>query len=255
MLNDVLEALAADRIKVVDLTTKLSEATPALILPEPFKNLIDFELETVAEFDEYAPNWRHCNIHVGEHIGTHIDVPRHWISGRDGEDVSQVAPNRLVGPAIILDFSDRVADDPDWLLTSDDLRKWQGENGEFPSNAWVLVRTGWDRYGDSKEAFLNADERGGHWPGMTVECAEYLASLPNVTGYGVETVGIDAGQAVSMDPPFPAHHHLLGVGKYGLTSLKGLAGLPPRGALLVVAPLPIIGGTGSPSRVLALVEA
>ena len=46
----------------------------------------------------------------------------------------------------------------------------------------------------------------------------------------------------------------MGSGKYGLTQLQNLAQLPPTGALVVAAPLPIVGGSGSPSRVLALVE-
>jgi kynurenine formamidase len=73
-------------------------------------------------------------------------------------------------------------------------------------------------------------------------------------GFGVETVGTDAGAAHSFDPAFPCHTFLLGAGKYGLTQLQNLALLPPTGAVLVVAPLPIVGGSGSPTRVLALVE-
>jgi kynurenine formamidase len=46
---------------------------------------------------------------------------------------------------------------------------------------------------------------------------------------------------------------MLGVGKYGLTQLANLAELPPVGAIIVVAPLKLVGGTGSPSRVFALV--
>lgn len=255
MLNDLIAALASGKVRVVDLTNKLSEDTPTLVLPEPFKNLIDFSLEKVAEFDEYAPVWRHNNIHTGEHIGTHIDVPYHWVSGKDGEDVSQVPPTRLVGPAVVLDFSDRVTDNPDWLLTSEDVKAWQAEHGEFPENCWVLLRTGWDQYAQDRVKFLNTDENGPHTPGVTAECAEYLSTLPNVTGFGVETVGIDAGSAGGMEPPFPAHYYLLGAGKYGITSLQNLADLPPTGAMIVVAPLPIVGGTGSPSRIFALVEA
>ena len=52
---------------------------------------------------------------------------------------------------------------------------------------------------------------------------------------------------------FPAHVHLLGAGKYGVTQLANLAQLPPTGALVIVAPLKLVGGTGSPARVLALV--
>lgn len=254
MLTDLLDALSDGSVTVVDLTNKLSKDTPTLVLPEPFKNLIDFSLEKVAEFDEYAPVWRHNNIHTGEHIGTHVDVPFHWITGKDGEDVSQVPPAKLVGPAVVLDFSDRVADNPDWLLTSDDVKAWQSEHGDFPANCWVLLRTGWDQYATDRKAFLNTDENGPHTPGITAECAEYLAGLQNVTGFGVETVGIDAGAAGGMEPPFPAHYYLLGAGKYGVTSLQNLAQLPPTGAVIMVSPLPIVGGTGSPARVLALVE-
>ena len=69
----------------------------------------------------------------------------------------------------------------------------------------------------------------------------------------METVGIDAGAAGGFDPPFPVHHHLLGNGRYGLTQLANLDALPVTGAVIVVAPLRLVGGTGSPVRALALV--
>ena len=72
-------------------------------------------------------------------------------------------------------------------------------------------------------------------------------------GVGVETVGTDAGAAHGFEPPFPVHHFMLGANRYGLTQLANLARLPPTGALLVAAPLKLVGGTGSPARVLALV--
>jgi kynurenine formamidase len=70
----------------------------------------------------------------------------------------------------------------------------------------------------------------------------------------VETVGTDAGAAAGFDPNFPSHTYLLGAGKYGLTQLQNLALLPPTGAILIASPLKILGGSGSPTRVLALVE-
>jgi kynurenine formamidase len=89
---------------------------------------------------------------------------------------------------------------------------------------------------------------------MSVACAKWLAEEAPVRGVGVETVGTDAGAAHSFDPPFPCHSYLLGAGKYGLTQLRNLAQLPPTGAVLVAGPLPIVDGSGSPCRVLALVE-
>lgn len=84
--------------------------------------------------------------------------------------------------------------------------------------------------------------------------AKWLAESSPITGFGVETVGIDAGIAGGFDPMFPAHYFLLGHDKYGLTQLRNVDKLPTLGAVLVASPLPIVGGTGSPARVFALVE-
>jgi kynurenine formamidase len=43
---------------------------------------------------------------------------------------------------------------------------------------------------------------------------------------------------------------MLGAGKYGLTQLANLSQLPPTGVVILVAPLKIVGGSGSPCRVL-----
>src|SRR5204863_3772230 len=107
---------------------------------------------------------------------------------------------------------------------------------------------------NDEEAFLNADESGSHTPGISVACAGWLADQTPIIGVGVETVGTDAGAAHSFEPPFPCHSFFLGAGKYGLTQLQNLAQLPTRGAVVVAGPLPIVGGSGSPTRVLALVE-
>ena len=84
------------------------------------------------------------------------------------------------------------------------------------------------------------------------ECARWLAQETPIVGIGVETVGTDAGGAAAFDPPFPVHNYFLGAGKYGLTQLANLAQLPPLGATIIVAPLKLVRGTGSPSRVFAL---
>lgn len=44
-----------------------------------------------------------------------------------------------------------------------------------------------------------------------------------------------------------------GAGKFGLASLCNLHQLPPVGAVVIAAPLKIVGGSGSPVRVIALV--
>ena len=82
-----------------------------------------------------------------------------------------------------------------------------------------------------------------------------MASERDILGFGVETIGTDAGQAGGFDPPFPNHTIMHGAGKLGLASLKNLDQLPATGAIVFAAPLKIVDGSGSPLRVLALAPA
>jgi kynurenine formamidase len=246
-------ALAAGEVEVVDLTQPLSESTPILQLPEPFANTPRFRLTELSRYDERGPAWYWNAFEGGEHTGTHLDAPVHWVSGRDGDDVAQIPPGRLVGPAGVIDRAAEAAKDPDYLLTVEEVRAFEAEHGKLPAGGWLLYRTGWDARANDEAAFLNADAVGPHTPGIAPDCARWLASERPIVGLGVETVGTDAGAAAGFDPPFPCHSFLLGAGKYGLTQLANLARLPATGALLVVAPLRIVRGSGSPARVLALV--
>jgi kynurenine formamidase len=253
-LSSFAEALTTGRIEVVDLTAPLSAGTPVIQLPPQFAQTAAFELEELSRYDDRGPAWYWNNFRTGEHTGTHFDAPNHWVTGQDGDDVASVPAQRLIAPAVVLDFSAQAADDPDFLLEVEHIEDWQTTHGPLPEGGWLLYRTGWDVRSASQQDFLNADDTGPHTPGISPACARWLAEEAPVIGLGVETVGTDAGAAHSFDPPFPCHAALMGSGKYGLTQLQNLAQLPATGAVLVAAPLPIVSGSGSPSRVLALVE-
>jgi len=254
VLSALAEAIRSATVDVIDLTAPLSSSTPILKLPEPFGNTVPFTLHEISRYDERGPAWYWNDISTGEHTGTHFDAPVHWVTGRDGQDVSQVPLTRLIAPAAVLDFSAQAAADADFLLEVDHIKEWEGQHGALPEGGWLLYRTGWDARSHDQDTFLNANETGPHTPGVSVECARWIAQEAPVIGFGVETVGTDAGAAHSFDPPFPCHSSMLGADKYGLTQLQNLARLPPQGAVIVVSPLPITGGSGSPCRALALVE-
>jgi kynurenine formamidase len=254
ILSTFAEAVATGRIDVVDLTAPLSADTPVIQLPPQFAQSAPFELEELSRYDDRGPAWYWNNFRTGEHTGTHFDAPNHWVTGREGDDVASVPARRMLAPAAVLDFSAQAASDPDFLLEVEHVRQWEAEHGPLPENGWLLYRTGWDARSASQRDFLNADDTGPHTPGLSPACARWLAEESPVIGLGVETVGTDAGAAHSFDPPFPCHAALMGSGKYGLTQLQNLAALPPTGAVIIAAPLPIVSGSGSPSRVLALVD-
>jgi kynurenine formamidase len=253
MLDALISAIRSARVEVIDLTARLDSDTPVIRLPEPFGNTVSFSLHEISRYDDRGPAWYWNDISTGEHTGTHFDAPVHWATGRDGQDVAQVPVTSLIAPAVMLDFSEQAAADPDFLLEIEHVRKWETEHDALPDGGWLLYRTGWDARSASQQEFQTADEPGPHTPGVSVECARWLAQT-RLLGLGVETVGTDAGAAHSFDPPFPCHASLLGAGKYGLTQLQNLSRLPATGAVVIAAPLPITGGSGSPCRAVALVE-
>jgi kynurenine formamidase len=212
LLSTVADALTTGRIEVVDLTAPLSAETPVIALPPEFAQTARFELEELSRYDDRGPAWYWNNFRTGEHTGTHFDAPNHWVTGKDGDDVASVPPARLVGPAVVLDFSAQATADPDFLLEVEHVREWEAAHGPLPAGGWLLYRTGWDARSGSQEQFTNADETGPHTPGLSPECARWVAEESPVIGLGVETVGTDAGAAHSFDPPFPCHSALLGSG-------------------------------------------
>ncbi|WP_432557765.1 cyclase family protein [Granulicoccus sp. GXG6511] len=254
VLSQLADALNNGSIEIIDLTTPLSSETPILQLPPQFGQTWPFELEVISDCDEKGPGWYWNNFRTGEHTGTHFDAPNHWISGRDLEDIASVAPTKMIRPLVVIDVVAEVEKDVDFLLTVDHIKAWEAENGPLPEGGWLIVRTGWAPRTYNQDEALGNSETGPHSPGMTVECAKWLAEEAPIIGVGVETVGTDAGIAHSMDPQFPCHHLMLGAGKYGVTQLKNVDKLPTTGAMIVATPLPIVNGSGSPARVLALVE-
>jgi kynurenine formamidase len=250
VLAELCERLEDGSIEVVDLTAPLSECTPIIRLPPSHGQPVPFQRRVISCYDAAGEEVYWNNISLSEHTGTHFDAPIHWLSGRHLDDIAHVPVRRLVGPAVVLDFSAEAAADPDFLLRREHVEAWQTHHGHFPDHGWLLYRTGWDARRDNAERFLN----DGHTPGVDPECARWLAQETSLIGLGVETVGTDAGQAMHFDPAFPCHWYLHGANKYGLTQLQNLHRLPPRGAMVFAGPLPIVRGSGSPTRVLALVE-
>ena len=249
----LLLGLATGDVEVVDLTQPLSEKTPVLRVPEPFVNTRGLRMTELSRYDERGARWRWNHLELGEHVGTHLDAPMHWITNPDGEDVASVPVRRLVGPAVVLDRTAEADADPDYLLTVADVQAFEEEHGPLPDGGWLLYRTGWDRRVGDPTAFLNNASGRARTPGISADCARWLAQETPIVGVGVQTVGIDAGAGPTLDPPAPVHHYMLGAGKYGVTQLTNLDRLPPTGAMIVVAPLRLVEGTGSPTRVLAFV--
>ena len=254
VLADLALSIASGAIRVVDLTHTLDPDFPVIILPPEFGQCARFRMEEISAYDHRGPAWKWHNFTCSEHTGTHFDAPAHWISGRDlpNNSVDTIPVEQFVGPVCVIDCSAGAALDDDFELTPQVIQAWEAEHGEIPAGAWVLMRTDWSRRRGAE--YLNMREDGPHSPGPTPDGIRFLIEQRDIRGFGTETVGTDAGQGNHYTPPFPAHFFLHGAGKLGLQCLNNLWELPPTGAMLIATPLKIKQGTGSPLRVIALVE-
>lgn len=252
-LTALVGLISQGGVRVVDLTQPLTETTPVISLPaEVGKNSPGFSKTAVSNFDADGPAWAWYALSMGEHCGTHFDAPNHWITGRGHETggPATIPPENFIAAACVIDVSDKAAADPDYLMTVEDVKAFEAQHGRIEDGSLVLMRTDWSKRTDPDE-FLN----GGHCPGPSVEAMRFLGEQRQTRGFGVEQVGTDAGLAGTFDPPFPAHHYMHAKNRYGLASLTNLDQLPAKGAVVIAAPLKIVGGSGSPLRVLALAPA
>ena len=253
-LSELTARLATGAVQVVDLTHTLDPDFPVIVLPPEFGQCAPFRIEEISAYDHRGPAWKWNNISMGEHTGTHFDAPSHWISGRDVPNgaVDEIDPAMLVGPVVVIDCSEGTAGNDDFELTPQIILDWEARHGLIPAGSWVLMRTDWSKR--SGAAYLNMKDDGPHSPGPTPEAIRLLVHEREIRGFGTECIGTDAGQGAHYTPPYPAHFTLHGAGRYGLQCLRNLDQLPPTGGVLLAAPLKIRGGTGSPLRVMALIE-
>lgn len=254
-LAELAAGLLSGQIRVVDLTLTLTPEFPQIVLPPELGQCWPFRIEEVSRYDERGPGWYWNNFSCGEHTGTHFDAPIHWISGRDlpNNATDTVPVQQLVGAACVIDCAAQAAADPDYLLSVEHVLQWEAAHGRIPARSWVLMRTDWSKRTDPVE-YQNFDETGQHTPGPDVEVVRFLIQERDIIGFGSEAIGTDAGQAYHLKPPYPCHSMMHGAGRYGLQCLTNLDLLPPTGSVIFAAPLKIRNGSGSPLRVLALVQ-
>ena len=255
-LTRLIEDLDAGRLAIVDLTQPLGPDTPVIGLPPMFAPSPGLTIDVISKYDDKGPAWYWNTLRMGEHTGTHFDAPIHWVTGKDlaANACDTIPARRFIGPACVIDIERETQANPDFLVTPARIAEWESAHGPVPPRAWVLLRTGWSRR-QGNAAFLNVGSDGPHHPGFDADASRLLAHDRDVLGVGVETIGTDAGQAATFDPPFSNHTIMHGAGKFGLASLCNLDRLPAVGAVVIAAPLKIVNGSGSPLRVLAIVPA
>jgi kynurenine formamidase len=189
---------------------------------------------------------------TAEHGGTHLDAPIHFAEG--GLTVDAIPLEQLIGPAVVVDVPDGA--DADYLVSVDDLTAFEQTNGEIPTGAMVLLRTGWGSRWDDRTSYLGTPLAGQaaipelHFPGLAPEAAQWLVDNRDVGAVGIDTPSIDYGQSSD----FAAHVILNGASIPALENVANLDQLPATGAFVVALPMKIADGSGAPIRIAAYVS-
>jgi kynurenine formamidase len=233
----ILEALK--QLDIVDLTHSLHDRIP--YWPGSGYGPFRYEQINVLERDGKAAGL----FEMPEHMGTHVDAPNHFVAGP--ESVDRLPIDALLRPAVVFDLTPRAIADGGVLLGDADIAQWERRNGEVPRGSVAFVRSGWSQRWSDPDAFRN----GMQFPAISKEAADLLVNERGVVGIGVDTLSVDNGQADTS----PCHRLVHGAGGYILENLANLERLPERGAFVLIAPLPIRGGTGAPARVIAFIDA
>ena len=95
------------------------------------------------------------DISGSEHGGSHIDAPIHFYEGR--KTLDRVLLNELIGPAVVVNISEKAAKDQDYQLSVQDLEDWEKANGKIPDGAIVLMFSGWGKFWPDWSKFMRSD--------------------------------------------------------------------------------------------------
>jgi kynurenine formamidase len=237
-----LAGIASGKTRVVDMTHTINDKMPAW--PGDEKKPFEAQVLATPEKDGYLTR----RFSMLEHYGTHMDAPSHFPPGK--ESLDQIPVTHFFGPAVVIDVQDDAAKDADYRLPVTRIEKWEGEHGEIPKGAIVMMRTGWTSRWPDQSRYRNTDAHGlMHFPGYSVEAAKLLISRGAV-GFGIDTLSIDYGPSKD----FEVHRVDLPAGLYNLENLANLEYVPEAGAFVIAAPIKLEGGSGGPVRVFALLE-
>ena len=180
-----------------------------------------------------------------------MDAPVHFAQGR--RPVNEIPLEQLMGPAVVVDVSEKALKDRDYRVSVPDLQDWEARHGPIPEGAIVLLRTGYGQFWPDREKYMGTAERGAqavqklHFPGLSPEAARWLVNNRTIDAIGLDTPSIDYGQSTN----FESHQILNGQNIPILENVANLDRLPPTGAWVIALPMKIRGGSGGPVRIVA----
>jgi len=210
---------------------------------------------------------------TGGHVGTHVDALSHVshdglmhggvdaAEAQTGGRFSQLGAEHtpaLLTRGVLLDVAATKGVDvlpPGYGVTADDLTAAADRAGvQVRRGDVALIRTGWARHFDDTATYLGQSDGV---PGATPDAGQWLADAGVVTT-GADTTAYEQIQPGAGHSVLPVHRILLVESGIHIIEHLNLEDASAQGLtefVFVMAPLRIVGGTGSPVRPFAAVSA
>ena len=230
----------------IDLSYDFSDETIYWPTAETFKFDTVFAGFTDSGF--YYTAYQYC---AAEHGGTHLDAPIHFAEGK--KTIDQLSISQLVGPAAVIDISDKALDDRDYQVSAADFQAWEATHGRISDGSIILLRTGSGKYWPDREKYMGTAELGPeavaklHFPGLAPGAATWLVENRKIKAIGLDTPSIDYGQSTL----FESHQILFKENIPAFENVANLETLPETGAFIIALPMKIKDGSGGPLRIVA----
>jgi arylformamidase len=186
-------------------------------------------------------SFNQCDFEMCNHIGTHVDLPRHF--NPNGKAAEQMEPAEWVfQQPVLLDIPKKDNE----LIGSADLQPLAGRLQECDL---VLIRTGFEEFRNDGGRYTTAN------PSLAVSAAEYIIQHHSQ----IRAIGLDvisAGNVGRVDEAVAVHRLLLGYPKPGgrfvlIIEDMALRQCPAILEQIIALPLLIEGLDGAPCTVLA----
>ena len=189
-----------------------------------------------------------------EHIGTHMDAPSHF-GGQGRQAMHEIPPDRLIGPGVVIDVKAKAKKDPNYEVTIADLKEYEDKHGRIPSGAIVLMNSGWSKKYPVAEWVFGTNDITNvfkfNFPGFSLPACKFLLRR-RVSMLGVDTPSLDPGQ--TKVAPYACHTLLQPNNIPLLEYVANLDNIPVSGTTVFLGGIRTRGGTGGPTRVLAVVD-
>jgi len=174
-----------------------------------------------------------------DQYGTQLDPPAHW--DEYGATISDLPATYCIRPLVVIDIHEKVANDPGYHCSVEDIQAWEQKHGTIPEGSVVMVRSDWSKNWPDKEKCSARP-----FPGVGLDALKFLHEERKILFHGHEPLDTDTTATLEGEYWLLHNHYCQAEG------VTNLDKVPEAGALIAIGFAKPDGGTGGFARYIAI---